>query len=106
VKDIYSAMKMGATLVVIPKAYFMFPNSVVDMQPVQQAECRHRPDQRRDMVLIEHVHNGVWTEITCNCTYHILDRAYSEDEKLPIGIPFPNERVFLLDEEKSFRPAK
>ena len=39
------------------------------------------------------------TEITCNCTYHILDRAYSEDEKLPIGIPFPNERVFLLDEE-------
>lgn len=31
VKDIYSAMKMGATLVVIPKAYFMFPNSVVDM---------------------------------------------------------------------------
>ena len=39
------------------------------------------------------------TEITCNCTYHILDRTYGEDEKLPIGIPFPNERVFLLDEE-------
>ena len=36
--------------------YLMFQS----MQPVQQAECRHRPDQRRDMVLIEHVHNGVW----------------------------------------------
>lgn len=38
------------------------------------------------------------TEITCNCTYHILDREYGEDEVLPIGKPFPNERVLLLDE--------
>lgn len=39
------------------------------------------------------------TEITCNCTYHILslDRDYSDG--IPIGIPFPNEDVFLLDEE-------
>ncbi len=38
------------------------------------------------------------TEITCNCTYHILDREYEKDEIIPIGIPFPNEKVFLLDE--------
>ncbi len=31
VKDIYSAMKMGATLVIIPTAYFRFPNNVMDM---------------------------------------------------------------------------
>lgn len=39
------------------------------------------------------------TEITCNCTYHILtpDRDYSGG--IPIGIPFPNEDVFLLDGE-------
>lgn len=37
------------------------------------------------------------TEITCNCTYHILepDRDYAGG--IPIGIPFPNEHVFLLD---------
>lgn len=39
------------------------------------------------------------TEITCNCTYHIINEEYSENEKIPMGIPFPNERVFLLGEE-------
>jgi amino acid adenylation domain-containing protein len=39
------------------------------------------------------------TEITCNCTYHILDREYEKDEIIPIGIPFRNEKVFLLDDE-------
>ena len=43
------------------------------------------------------------TEITCNCTYYILDREYENDESIPAGIPFPNEKVFLLDE--SDRPV-
>ena len=38
------------------------------------------------------------TEITCNCTYHVIDREYAKDEVIPIGIPFENEKVFLLDE--------
>lgn len=39
------------------------------------------------------------TEITCNCTYYILpDRDFALDETLPIGRAFPNEKVFLLDE--------
>ncbi|MCR5672724.1 MAG: amino acid adenylation domain-containing protein [Lachnospiraceae bacterium] len=37
------------------------------------------------------------TEITCNCTYHILGRDEC-DEVIPIGIPFENEKVFLLDD--------
>lgn len=28
-----------------------------------------------------------------------MDREFTEDQTLPIGVPFPNERVFLLDEE-------
>ena len=39
------------------------------------------------------------TEITCNCTYYIIDREFGLDEKLPMGKPFANERVFLLDDE-------
>ena len=136
VKDIYSAMKVGATLVVIPKAYFMFPNSVVDMLDENHvttliwavsALCllnrlhglKHKVPAHINKILfsgeampIRQLH--AWqscypdatfvnlygpTEITCNCTYHILKREYAEEEKLPIGIPFPNERVFLLDEE-------
>ena len=38
------------------------------------------------------------TEITCNCTYHILNKNIDENSEIPIGIPFKNERVFLLDE--------
>lgn len=39
------------------------------------------------------------TEVTCNCTYHIIVRDYADDEVIPMGRPFPNERVFLLDED-------
>ena len=39
------------------------------------------------------------TEITCNCTYHVVERAYAADEVIPMGRPFANERVFLLDEQ-------
>lgn len=41
------------------------------------------------------------TEITCNCTYHIISRRYRDDESLPIGKAFANTRVFLLDENRN-----
>ena len=39
------------------------------------------------------------TEITCNCTYYIVDREFEPGDVLPMGKAFPNEKVFLLDEE-------
>lgn len=39
------------------------------------------------------------TEITCNCTYHILQEEYADTDVIPIGRAFPNEKVFLLDEQ-------
>ena len=39
------------------------------------------------------------TEITCNCTYYIVDKEFTEGEYLPIGKAFPNEKVFLLDDK-------
>lgn len=38
------------------------------------------------------------TEITCNCTYHVVEGLYPEDSVIPAGKAFPNERVFLLDD--------
>lgn len=38
------------------------------------------------------------TEITCNCTYYIIDREFETGEKIPVGKAFPNEKVFLLSE--------
>jgi amino acid adenylation domain-containing protein len=40
------------------------------------------------------------TEITCNCTYYRVDREFAEDEALPIGVPFRNTGIFLLDGDK------
>ncbi len=46
------------------------------------------------------------TEITCNCTYHVISRHYSNEEMLPIGKAFKNSRVFLLDEQAARITAK
>ena len=135
VKDIYSTLKEGATLVIIPKSYFMFPNAVVDMLEdnhvttliwAVSALCmlnrlhglKHRVPSKINKVMFSgelmpikqlnawrtHYPDAMFvnlygpTEVTCNCTYYILDREFSEDDKLPMGTPFLNERVFLLDE--------
>lgn len=39
------------------------------------------------------------TEITCNCTYHKIDRNRDYTEGVPIGKAFKNEKVFLLNEQ-------
>jgi len=39
------------------------------------------------------------TEITVNCTYHIIDRVYKDNEVLPIGIPCRNSDILILNEE-------
>ena len=39
------------------------------------------------------------TEITCNCTYHVVDRPYARGEVIPMGKAFDGESVFLIGEE-------
>lgn len=36
------------------------------------------------------------TEITVDCTYYLVDREFSDDEPLPIGIPCRNSDVLIL----------
>ena len=40
------------------------------------------------------------TESTGNCLFYIVDRDFSEGETLPLGIPFDNVEVMVLDEGK------
>lgn len=135
VKDIYSAMKTGATLVIIPKHLFSQPADLIDFICDHQmttmiwavsALCListfHGLDYKvptsiqkilfsGEVMPIKHLKNWMEhlpnttfinlygpTEITCNCTYHIIDKNRNYDGKIPIGIPFDNEKVFLLDE--------
>ncbi len=138
VKDIYPAMKVGATLEVIPRKFFSVPKKLLDFLDDRKvtsltwavsALCiismlkgfRYKvPTNIRRVMFSGEVmpvkHLNYWreylpdalyvnlygpTEITCNCTYYRIDpnRRFAEDELLPIGEAFPNERVFLLNEE-------
>ena len=38
------------------------------------------------------------TEITDACTYYIVDREFSDDEPLPIGIPMANTDILVLND--------
>ena len=135
VKDIYSSIKVGATLLLVPKSYFSNPsklldylcdNNVTTLTWAVSALCLittfHGLDYKvpttvkkilfsGEVMPIKHLNKwkeklpnttfvNVYgpTEITCNCTYYIIDNN-KEYESLPIGKPFPNERVILLDDE-------
>ncbi len=38
------------------------------------------------------------TEITCNCTYFKVERPFADDDILPVGIPFRNTGIILLND--------
>ncbi|RKD33571.1 amino acid adenylation domain-containing protein [Lacrimispora algidixylanolytica] len=136
VKDIYSTLKMGATMVIIPKKMFSIPTLLLDYLCDQKvttliwavsALCLVSqlkgftykiPDQVNKVLFSgeampvkqlstwqKYLPNARYvnlygpTEITCNCTYYEINREFQAEEKIPIGRPFPNEKVFLLDEE-------
>ena len=135
VKDIYSTLKTGATMQIIPKKMFSFPTKLLDYLDEREittliwavsALCivttlkglEYKVPQKVNKIIfsgevmpIKHLNEwkkylpdalyaNVYgpTEITCNCTYYIVDREFQPGESLPIGQPFPNEKVFLLDE--------
>lgn len=136
VKDIYSTIKMGATLVIIPKHLFSNPAKLLDFICEHQITTMiwavsalslictfHGLDYKTPHTVNKimfsgevmplkhlrtwqkHLPNAMYvnlygpTEITCNCTYHILDSSNDYKEGIPIGKPFPNEHVFLLDQQ-------
>jgi len=136
VKDIYSTLRTGATMQIIPPQYFSIPTSLLDflierdvttliwaVSAVTLVSRLHGftyriPTKVRRVIFSGEVmpvkQLNIWrealpdamfvnvygpTEITCNCTWYIVDRDFDVSETLPMGKPFPNERVFLLDEE-------
>lgn len=138
VKDIYSSLKMGATLEIIPKSLFSSPAQLLDyicekevsvMTWAVSALCLisafHGLDYKvptsvkkilfsGETMPLKHLQNWMNalpdaqfvnlygpTEITCNCTYYKVRRDEDYQNGLPIGKAFPNERVFLLDDENN-----
>lgn len=143
VKDIYSGLKTGATVQIIPKQMFSFPTKLIDYLMEREvttliwavsALCiistlngfeYKVPDKIKKILFSGEAmpvkHLNIWrkylpevmyvniygpTEITCNCTYYIIDREFQPGDVLPMGKAFPNEKVFLLDEENQLITEK
>ena len=143
VKDIYSSICTGATLVIVPRRYFSKPaelldylcdNKVTTMIWAVSALCLvttfHGLDYKVPTTVnkilfsgevmpikhlkqwIEHLPNAQFvnlygpTEITCNCTYHVIDKTLNYEKQIPMGKTFDNEQVFLLDENNKLIEEK
>lgn len=135
VKDIYTALKTGAALAVVPRRLFSVPTELIDFLCEHKATVMvwavsalcllstfHALDYKTPetvrMILFSgevmpnkalknfrsHLPETTYvnlygpTEITCNCTYHILSKERDYADGIPIGKAFLNEDVFLLDE--------
>lgn len=136
IKDIYSTMKCGATMFVLPKSYFMMLGKLIDyieehkidtimwsaaaialLANSQAFEDKKPASLKKVMFSGEVMHNKVlnyWrkhlpetlfvnlygpTEITSVCTYYKIEKPFEDDEVLPIGIPFRNCEVLILNEQ-------
>lgn len=136
VKDIYSSLKTGAELVLIPRKYFTLITSLLDYLDLHKvttlvwavsALClivqlkgfsyKVPSSIKRVMFSGEVMPERflkAWmdrypeadfvnlygpSEITCNCTYYRVPGEKPPEGVLPVGLPFPNEKVFLLDDE-------
>lgn len=135
--DIYSCMKTGATLNIIPKKLFFQPVPLLEyikynkintifwvpsaLIVVSKLKAFRNVDLsdtlKRVLFCGEVMPNkqlNVWrkflpnvtyanlygpTEITDACTYYIVDREFSDDEPLPIGIPMSNTDILVLNDE-------
>lgn len=144
VKDIYSTLKNGATLYIVPKVLFIAPAKLITylndkkintiiwaasaLRIIENIKAfkKQLPEYLKTVMFSgEIMSNKVlnyWrtnlpevtyvnlygpTEITCNCTFYKVDRPYDDDEALPIGVPFKNTGILLLnDENREAKPGE
>ncbi len=134
VKDIYSSVKSGATLVIIPREFFSMPTDLMDYIVDNQVTTliwavsalslintfhildyktpasvnkvlfsgevmpiKHLKDWQKHLPEAMFVNLYGPTEITCNCTYHIIDNQMDYEDAVPIGKAFDNTKIILLD---------
>ncbi len=137
--DIYSCLKTGATLFIIPPKLFFQPVPLLQyikdndidtifwvpsaLIVVAKLKAFRNVDLsstlKRVLFCGEVMPNkqlNIWrnylpkvqyanlygpTEITDACTYYIVDREFSDDEPLPIGIPMMNTDILVLNADNN-----
>lgn len=134
VKDIYSTLRNGASMFILPQSMFSMPKKLVAcLSEKKVTVCIWAVSALSILAAMKVWDKGVpwrlkkilfsgevmpikvlnyWrkhqpqamyvnlygpTEITCNCTYYILDREFGLRETIPIGQAFDNTQILLLD---------
>ncbi len=134
VKDIYSCIRNGGSMHVIPKLFFSFPAKLIAcinerkintiiwatsaLRIIENLNALEKtlPETLRTIMFsgevmpnkvlnywrnklpdVNYVNLYGPTEITCNCLYYKVDRPFNDEDALPIGIPFRNTDILLLD---------
>lgn len=134
VKDIYSTLRNGASMFILPQSMFTTPKKLVSFLSKKRiTTCIWAVSALSILAAMKVWDKGVplqlkkilfsgevmpikvlnyWrkyqpqamyvnlygpTEITCNCTYYILDREFGLRETIPIGQAFGNTQILLLD---------
>lgn len=137
VKDIYSCIKNGASMHIIPKLFFSLPAKliacinekkidtiiwatsalrIIENLNALEKTCPQTlktvmfsgevmPNKvlnywREKLPNVNYVNLYGPTEITCNCLYYKVDRSFNDEDALPIGIPFKNTDILLLDGDR------
>lgn len=135
--DIYTTMKTGATMYIIPQKLFAWPirlveyldknkiNNIFWVPSVLIIFAKLKVFDSYPMVgkmkrilfageVMPNKQLNYWrknipdaiyanmygpTEITDICTYYVVDREFSDDESLPIGIPMRNTDILVLNDK-------
>ena len=136
IKDIYSSLKCGATMHILPRSYFMMLSELITyiinhkidtilwsaaaialLANSKAFEDNAPKTLKYVMFSGEVMHNKVlnyWrnkmpntkfvnlygpTEITSVCTYFEIVKTYNDEEILPIGVPFRNCEILILNDQ-------
>lgn len=135
--DIYSCIKTGATLYIIPKKLFFqpvplleyikenrintifwVPSALIVVSKLKAFRNIDLSDTLKRVLFCGEVmpnkQLNIWrkylpnvtyanlygpTEITDACTYYIVDREFSDEEPLPIGVPMKNTDILVLNDK-------
>ena len=94
VTDVYSTIRSGATLVIVPKQYFSFP---IKLEVMPTKQLNYWINKLSDEVVFANLFGP--TEATDICTFYRVNRKFRDDEPLPIGNACDNCDVFIVGDD-------
>lgn len=143
VKDIYSTLKVGATMHIIPKKLFVLlpklmhyfnekqitiiiwaVSAMTLISTMKGFEIEVPRTLKKVMFSGEVMPTkqlNIWmsnlpetmfvnlygpTEITCNCLYYIVNRKFDDSEQIPLGHPFNNTDILVLNDSDQVISSK